>query len=116
MNSLDSMLERNKDFAARQSAACTLLPRYGSSSINKPPLSPAAGPPPLAADRTPRERGVNRRIGSQLIETLGTNASRQPGIQSLNSEGDRDLETKWLQASVIGQNRAVRKGALKSVA
>ena len=26
MNNLDSMLERNKDFAARQSAAGTLLP------------------------------------------------------------------------------------------
>src|SRR6202142_1389051 len=34
MNSLDSMLERNKDFAARQSAAGTLLPSLPRSLPN----------------------------------------------------------------------------------
>jgi carbonic anhydrase len=34
MNSLDSMLERNKNFAARQSAAGTLLPSLPRSLPN----------------------------------------------------------------------------------
>ena len=69
MNSLDSMLQRNKDFAARQSAAGTLmpslpraLPNAGGASrtvpdaIRIPPANDASAA--TLADRAPAQSAV----------------------------------------------------------
>ena len=79
MNSLDSMLERNKDFAARQSAAGTLLPSLPRSLPNLKAVIIGCADmrvdPAHVLGIIPGEAVVMRNIGGRitpgLLEQLG---------------------------------------------
>ncbi len=79
MNSLDSMLERNKDFAARQSAAGTLMPWLPRALPNVKAIIIACADPRVDPAHVlgikPGEAVVIRNIGGRitpgLLEQLG---------------------------------------------
>src|SRR5580704_8558098 len=79
MNSLDTMLERNKDFAARQSAAGTLMPSLPRALPNVKAIiigcADMRADPAHVLGITPGEAVVIRNIGGRvtpgLVEQLG---------------------------------------------
>jgi carbonic anhydrase len=119
MKSLDSMLERNKDFAARQSAAGTLMPSLPRSLPNVKAIIIGCADmrvdPAHVLGIKPGEAVVMRNIGGRitpgLLEQLGL-LGRIGQVAGENPGGGREFHLIVLQHTDCGITRLVRDPGL----